>query len=292
LRKLLQIFKGKVVFHADPFTLRLRPSPNVSSKQIRQLQAAGPELNRRKAAGKPAIASATFSGQLHVDPGTGLPTDFTFDSAENLRVEPLPYPNRVIPICELFQNLERWKGQRIAVRGESAHGMEGSWIVGRCKGAFYTNGYRWPVGLNHSFPPNYTDAVRLPSGPPKGAEQFRSRYSVIETATYVGRLRMRAEPVAICRDGGDYVTNGYGHLNGSAAELLVEEIRDVELTKREPAASDATKDEPPCQPRITKHCALLPTNWSGLPSLGAWNERRSCSRGTGTTAGMTRNLLR
>src|SRR5262249_27768423 len=82
--------KGKVVFHPDPFTLRLPPSPSVSANQIRQLQATRAELNRVKAADKPAIASATFHGRLRVDPESGLPTDFTFDSIENLRVELVP----------------------------------------------------------------------------------------------------------------------------------------------------------------------------------------------------------
>jgi ankyrin repeat protein len=203
----------------------------------------------------------------------GLPGEFTFDAIEDLKVEPLPDASElpVIPICDLFQNLTRWKGQRVAVRGEVAGTFEGSWMVGRCQGGFSTNGYRWPVSLSYAGPA-YSSAsteplirAKQPSATPKGFQELRGRNNVVKTATYVGRLRMRDEYMAVCREGGDYITNGFGHLNGAAAEIVVEEIRDAELTK---APSDQTaEEERTCQPpNLPALCATA--SLSRAASLG------------------------
>jgi hypothetical protein len=63
--------------------------------------------------------------------------------------------------------------------------------------------------------------------------------------------------VAVCRDAGDYITNGFGHLNGAAAEIVVEEIRDVELAKASTNASTrnavvSRQTSPSCAKR--QHC--------------------------------------
>ena len=138
------------------------------------------------------------------------------------------------------------------MRGEVVGTSEGSWLVGRCKGGFYTNGYRWPVSLSYAGPAYYSSSiasltrVKQPSTPPKGFEAFRGRQNVVKSATYVGRLRMRDKYVAVCRDGGDYITNGFGHLNGAAAEIVVEEIRDIELSKA--STNERVDEERGCQP--------------------------------------------
>ena len=56
---------------------------------------------------------------------------------------------------------------------------------------------------------------------------------------------MRTEYQAFCREGGDYIANGFGHLNGAAAEIVVDEIRDVELSKR--VLENPTEDEAGCK---------------------------------------------
>jgi hypothetical protein len=239
-----------------PVLLDLQPSPTVPPKQLRLLHEAGDEINRLRRAGKPMSARATFSGRLNVIWRGDFPARLTFDSVENTVVEELPDAGKlpVIPICELFQNLAARKGKRIAVRAEIVTSEEGSWITGRCNGAFYTNGYRWPVALDYAAPAYYSSVtasiskVRPPSGPPKNSELYKGRRSYVPMATYVGRLRMRSQYIAVCRGaGGGYLTNGYGHLNAAAAELVVEEIRDVEMMpQRSIDASEA--EETQCEP--------------------------------------------
>lgn len=237
-----------------PAGLRLRPSAKVAPEQIRRLREAAAEADRLRHDGKTVDASASFAGRMHLGETGAFPGEFVFDSVDDLRIEALPDASElpIIPICELFQNLAGWKGRRIAVRGEVVGTSEGSWLRGRCKGGFYTNGYRWPVALSHAGPAYYSSAtepftrVKQPSSAPKGFETFRGRYSVVRSATYVGRLRMRNEYFAECRASGDYIANGFGHLSWAAAEIVVDEIRDVELTKA--PDDDAIENEHTCEP--------------------------------------------
>jgi hypothetical protein len=128
---------------------------------------------------------------MRVAPADDFPAELTFDSLDDIVVEALPDPSQlpVIPICELFQNLLAWRGKRIAVRGEGAGTVEGYWIGGRCKGAFYTDGYRWPVSLTYGAPSWFSgstlplaEARRSPKQL-KGYASLKGRNNVIETAT-------------------------------------------------------------------------------------------------------------
>jgi ankyrin repeat protein len=255
-------------FQVWPTAIHLRPSAAVLAKQREELDQATVKADQLRRSGKPMNATGTFAGRLRVSPAGELPAELTFDSVENVIVEELPDPRKlpIVPICDLFQNLSAWKGQRIAVRGESVSTSEGSWITGRCKGAFYTNGYRWPVALDYAAPAYYSSSTAKLSAPkralekPKGYDSLRGRNSVIESATYVGRLRMRNQYTAVCRAGGDYITNGFGHLNGAAAELIVETVVDIELAPSRTVELDEA-DQKPCEP--PNHDSLC----AGAPNL-------------------------
>jgi ankyrin repeat protein len=272
---------GIRVFQLWPTVLRLKPSEAVPAKQIQQFHDAATKADRLRGEGKTVNASATLAGLVRVREVDGFPAELTFNSIENLQVEALPDPSElpVIPICELFQNLAAWKGKRIAVRGESSSTFEGSWITGRCKGSFYTNGYRWPVALDYAVPAYYSSRTapiseaKLPSAPPKGDELFRGRHNVVMTGTYVGRLRMRSEYMAFCRESGEYMANGYGHLGYAVGELIVEAVRDVELTHRV-AVDGSDDDEQRCQPpNLAALCAIAPS-LSDAASIGCMERVR------------------
>jgi len=255
-------------FQVWPTAIHLRRSAAVPPKQMELLSEAAVKADQLRRAEKPMSATGTFAGRLRVSPAGEFPAELTFDSVENIVVEELPDPRKlpVIPICELFQNLGVWKGQRIAVRGESVSTSEGSWITGRCKGAFYTNGYRWPVALDYAGPAYYSNstaklsASKSPTEKPKNYDSLHGRNNVVQSATYVGRLRMRNQYTAVCRAGGDYITNGFGHLNGAAAELIVETVVDVELAPSRTAEVEEA-DQKPCEP--PNHDSLC----AGAPNL-------------------------
>jgi hypothetical protein len=231
----LSIGRPRVV-QAWPTAVHLRPSEKVSAKQIQQFHDAAAEADRLRNAGKTVNASGKFSGRLRIAEWQDLPGELTFDSFEDLKVATLPDPSElpVIPICELFQNLPAWKGKRIAVRGERSSTFEGAWLSGRCKGSFYTNGYRWPVSLSYGGPAYYSSSMshlvdaKQSSDPPKGAEAVKGK-PALQAETWVGRLRMRDEYTAECGTHGWIVTNGFGHMGAAAAEIIVEAITDVEL---------------------------------------------------------------
>lgn len=255
-----------------PTAVHLRPSSALPDQQLEQFRNAATEADSLRKAGKTLRVSASFAGRLRVTAANQatedlaiqsvqnrkganeFPAELTFDSFKDLVVEVLPDPQvlPVISICELFQNLAAWQGKRMAVRGETVSSpSERGWMTGSCQGAFYTGGYRWPVGLAITEPKYYAHSIdalsmfKLSQAPVKGADQLRSRYNVTRTATYVGRLRMRRKYTASCREDGRYITNGFSH--GAAAEIILEEVRDIELTPRL-LEGDTDSDGNTCEP--------------------------------------------
>jgi hypothetical protein len=240
-----------------PTAVLLRPSDRLSALERQGFEKAAIRLDTLRSEGKVVTATATISGRINVAPKGWLPAELVFDSFENLAIDVLPDPASlpVIPICNLFQDLRAHEGKRIAVRGELVTTMEGQWIVGRCQGAFVTDGYRWPVALNFGRPAlcsrettKFCDA-QWPSKWPQNTEYMVDRYSDgATTATFVGRLRMRSEYQAVCTSRGSYSGNGFGHLNGAVAELSVESILNAEATPTRTTSEAANPDSEQCVP--------------------------------------------
>jgi ankyrin repeat protein len=238
-----------------PTALSLRPSSSVTPAQLQQFQKAASEADNLRSHGQTVSASASFSGRIRLVPVGELPAELVFDSLDNLRVEALPDASSltVIPICELFQNLPAWKGKRVAVRGEFVSTMEGAWIIGRCKGGFITDGYRWPVSLTFSVAAPYsTQTAKLyqPKWPPPSTgSDLQGQFEVTKTATFVGLLRIKSDYHVFCGRNGAYGAIGFGHLGGAAGELIVEDIRNVELTPQpEFSHADADTGAQHCSP--------------------------------------------
>lgn len=149
----------------------------------------------------------------------------------------------MIPICELFQNLSASKDKRIAVRGEFVSTMEGAWIIGRCKSGFITDGYRWPVSLTYGVRAPYSNQIAKlyqPKWPaPSKGEDLQGQFEVTKTATFVGVLHIKSDYHVFCGRNGTYGAIGFGHLGGAAGELIIENIRNVELTQ----PSDTSHDD-------------------------------------------------
>jgi ankyrin repeat protein len=238
-----------------PSALLLHPSAVATPAQLRQIQNAAADADRLRSQGKAVSASATFSGRLRLATTGDIPAELDFDSFENLKVEALSDAAslEVIPICALFQNLSNWKGKRVAVRGEFVSTMEGWWIGGNCQGAFVTDGYRWPVLVNLGVPAYHSrETAELYQakwpGVSKG-ENLKGMPDVIKTVTFVGTLRLRYDYHVTCVANGTYRVFGYGHLDSTAAELIVESILDFELAPRPDAPSDAKAGN------TQQHCA-------------------------------------
>lgn len=247
-----------------PTALSLTPSPELAPEKLQQFRAAGAEADRLRGAGKIVSATGLFSGRLRMVASMGSPGELVFNSFDNLKVEPLPDSSTlpVIPICDLFQNLSAWKGKRVAVRGEFLTTMEGAWISGRCKGGFFTDGYRWPVSLTFRSPAYYsseTSKLYDPKWPEALAsgKELAGRFSVVKTATFVGLLRMRSEYFAYCGENGTYSANGFGHLSGAAAELIVDSVLDFGLAPLPPHDVGEDNETERCvPPNLPALCAV------------------------------------
>ncbi len=231
-------------------------SPSLPRSQTLELRKRAAEIKKSVAQSKTVTAQGTFSGHLTLGADDGMPAKLTIDDARDITVETLPPANTlpVVPICDLFQNLTASKGQRIAVRAEIVGTSEGTWLSGHCKSAFVTDGHRWPVLLTWGAPDYFgadppalfrmnEASMRLT---PKIPPELRGHNNVATVATFVGRLRMRDKYVGRCRPG-DYIGNGFGHLNAAAAELIIESVRDAEVLPR-PAKGGDDEPEPPCTP--------------------------------------------
>lgn len=242
-----------------PIAVLLRPSEQMSASQRLDFEKLAVKLDTLRSEGKSVNATATFSGKIKLVHEGWLAAELIFDSFENLNIEVLPDPVSlpVIPICSLFQNLREHEGKRIAVRGELVTTMEGQWIVGRCQGAFVTDGYRWPVALNIGSPALCSEettnlcGAKWPSKLPLNEDYMVSGYSDgATTATFVGHLRMRAEYHAVCTGGlyPHYSGNGFGHLSGAVAELAVENVLNAEATPTRIKKDDSNRDSDTCVP--------------------------------------------
>lgn len=251
-------------FRSNQIAIALKPSPKVPQKQLRELRSRAAEIKKLDADGRTVAASGTFSGRLMLQPNNTIPARLTFDDVRDIAVEALPPAKAlpVIPICDLFQNLVAFKGQRIAVRAENVGTTEGSWLSGNCKSNIITGGHRWPVLISLGVPDYYgPDASlfrihedRRHPDPPG----LQSRNNVARTATYVGLLQVKDRYEGICRADGSYVSFGYGHLGAAAAELIVESVYDAEvLTRRQVKDTDP---DPPCEP--PNHAALCASSTS------------------------------
>ena len=251
-------FPAPRVFHTWPTAVELIASPTLPRAETLELKKRAAEIKRLETQGKTLVAYGTFSGRLSLDTDGRMPAKLTVDDARDITIEVLPPASTlpVVPICDLFQDLAKWKGQRIAVRAELVGTMEGTWLSGRCKGAFVTEGHRWPVLLTYGAPDFF--GVDPPSLfrrreaseklKPKAAPELRGRNNVVTVATFVGRLRMRDKYLGFCRPGGDYIGNGFGHLNAAAAEFIVESTHDAEV-RPAPSSEDADDEPgPPCTP--------------------------------------------
>ncbi len=240
-----------------PTALSLRQSEKLSASERREFQEAAQKVDTLRSEGKVVNATATFSGIITVEPKGGLPAELVFDSFTNLSIDVLPNPASlpVIPICDLFRDLRAYQEKRIAVRGEFVSSMEGQWIVGRCQGTFVTDGYRWPVALNFGQPADCSPETtklcdaQLPPKWPTNPDYMMEGYSDgATTATFVGRLHMRSEYHAVCMPNGWYSGNGFGHLNGAVAELVVENILNAEATPTRVKNETNNQDSERCVP--------------------------------------------
>lgn len=213
--------------------LSLSDSPGPARESARQLQE---QFDRAAGSGKVIQAFATVTGRLETvhrgdAPGFGplrkAPAQMHVAAIGDVSVAPLAKSKDlpVIPICDLFRDLQAYRGKRIRVRGVISGGMEGAWLSDyRCNNSFVTDGYRWPVSLSYSYPDyavsSLAEAYRI--SPAKRTKRVDPWASVsMANSVVTGVLRTAESYQVMCRQGQMFGI-GFGHMGAAAGELLVE----------------------------------------------------------------------
>jgi hypothetical protein len=126
-----------------PTAIELRSSQTLPPAQILELKNRSAQVKKIGSEGNTVAAYGTFSGRLTLGADRNMPATLTFDDARDITVEALPPVSElpVIPICDLFQDLPKCKGQRIAVRAEIVGTMEGTWLSGSVKENYAKDAY-------------------------------------------------------------------------------------------------------------------------------------------------------
>lgn len=244
-----------------PAVINLVRAPVIDAKIEQTLESLKKRDAALRATGRRLKITATAKGTFHLgsefnwksDPGGNAGSAhstigaFTMvvDDLKDIVVEELA-PARDLPIisiCDLLKNLSYYNGKRVAVRGEEGHTSEGEWLTGSCPSEIVTDGYHWSNSVSIGTPAYYAGpdlapvfgideaALRKTLGAiPKA---LLGRQSVTKYATFVGQIHARDKYVTRCDGSGKLIANGFGHLNGSIAELLYESVRDPEVVAEE-----------------------------------------------------------
>lgn len=138
-------------------------------------------------------------------------------------------------VCEVIMNdPTRLNGRIIKVRGIIGGTDEGIWLVGECKTRLVTKGVTWSNDL--SVYVNASDQSIVRSWQKLGAKLDQLHANLRQDkvwVTIIGRLETRAsmdEEVQETSHG--WVPLGFGHMNGSPAEINVISVEDVTVERR------------------------------------------------------------
>lgn len=139
---------------------------------------------------------------------------------------------QVLSVCELFSNIQAYRGKMISVRGVYYFGLRDS----GCSNHLETQGWVWPTAL---WVTDSSDRSGVDEQPVEFSTDSASRRELDETearllkeikakrkrlvVTITGLLRTREKYVRVDTHYGR-IGNGYGHLNAFPAELVIKRV--------------------------------------------------------------------
>lgn len=150
--------------------------------------------------------------------------------------DPIP----TIDVCEALSHPEKYDGKMVHLRDRVYGTMEGAAFVGEgCPGIFVTEGKIWPSGVAWTMPTNlmfilhpvdfsfdWASSKRLQKKWAKLHKHFPDRCIAF---TYTGMFESWSKEKARKTDRGGHVWefDGFGHLNGAPAQLVLKSADDV-----------------------------------------------------------------
>ena len=140
-------------------------------------------------------------------------------------------PAQPLTVCEVLEDLQKYRGKIIQVRGR----WNGPELEGRACAPLKTGEYVWPSGVVIELP---SWAREEPATWTLDQEAYNQAYrkylQAIEhttevLVTFTGRLDAREEGLQIIfrHPDGDVITNGYGSNNAYPAQLVIVTVKDV-----------------------------------------------------------------
>lgn len=184
-----------------------------------------------------------------------FPAQIRYEQVSDVDFEILPPPRElpVVPLCEVFSNLQQYRSKRVAIRGRLTGGYHGGFVFDVCPQAAVLGGVRAATTMSLG-QPDYDPGPELAPDfginrpiegmkpEPSIQEQKHGRNSVRVWGTFVGVLRALEKYEVWCVEGRARPL-GFGHMNTAPAELLEEASYDFKV---EPADDDP--DEPELDP--------------------------------------------
>ncbi len=143
-----------------------------------------------------------------------------------------------VDVCDVVDAPSKYNGQLVALRGTLKTGMEEMALYGdACKRTLTTHGHRWPAAIWLTPNPG-SDAKAERRLDRPAIEHLNAAIRVARTqkaeiqATFVGILEARSKYFGGTSPNGDWIGNGFGHLNAYPAQLVFTTVRDVSIVRK------------------------------------------------------------
>ena len=155
------------------------------------------------------------------------PCNCALGQTESVSRDPIP----IVTLCEVLSNLSSYNKKSIILIGKLSGTTEGVWLSEDCEKRIVTEGYAWGNHVSTTYIVGRTDPPPLlPEGfvwdhcsimkKLKASKDYRDSRSFDGWMAIFGRLETRIPP-RVYEDGRGKIQGlGYGHLNGSIAQLI------------------------------------------------------------------------
>ena len=144
--------------------------------------------------------------------------------------------SRFLTVCEVLHDVGRYDGKSVVIVGRSVGTMEGSWLDEECAPQMFVNGRFWKPNISTAYAVSW---FAPPPPKPRGFKWDRraiqAKLEAVQRTTGLrvyedkssdhwlavfGRLEARLPHQFPLGDGRTGLADGFGHLNGSPAQLI------------------------------------------------------------------------
>jgi hypothetical protein len=138
----------------------------------------------------------------------------------------------VATVCDVLNDLAKYKDKSLIVIGRTTGTMEGQWLSADCEKKLVTDGFTWSDSISLSLHGKTEQPPKLPDRFEWDAKLIAAKLKEVQQTTRLrqggregwvaifGRFETRVPPIVVPRAGGELMGYGFGHLAGSPAQLI------------------------------------------------------------------------